>query len=271
MNPPTPGHLLLIENMILDAVKTGVNKIFIILSHSMDNDENPLHCSTKRDVLLYPSIEKLKQELMKQYPDKARQIQAVHVEINCMDDQDVMERELKVGILSSIKFILSRFYGWPGRSNLKLRLIIGDDRNYQFVGTTLSRYNPPVDFEQTQLNRSDMSKFKSMSEGELQILDIKTVPSEAMSASLLRRLVKYRLRDKFKEIMERAYTDPTQIEELWDELVNILPDESTRIPDESSTRGGKRKYTHKKRKSNKRKSRNQFKKRFKYLSSFIHI
>jgi hypothetical protein len=44
MNPPTPGHLLVIKSMILEAIRLNVNKIYILLSSSMD-EKNPLACS----------------------------------------------------------------------------------------------------------------------------------------------------------------------------------------------------------------------------------
>jgi hypothetical protein len=44
MNSPTPGHLLVVESMINEALKLEVNRIFVILSNSMD-DKNPIPCS----------------------------------------------------------------------------------------------------------------------------------------------------------------------------------------------------------------------------------
>ena len=44
MNPPTPGHLLVIEAMINQAINLNTNKIYIFLSNSMD-EKNPLACS----------------------------------------------------------------------------------------------------------------------------------------------------------------------------------------------------------------------------------
>ena len=60
MNPPTPGHLLLIQRMILEAAHKNINRIYIILSSSVDHDENPLDCWTKRDLILNNSIERFK-------------------------------------------------------------------------------------------------------------------------------------------------------------------------------------------------------------------
>ena len=44
MNPPTPGHLVLIKNLIDKAVELGAEKAYIITSSSVDG-KNPMLCS----------------------------------------------------------------------------------------------------------------------------------------------------------------------------------------------------------------------------------
>jgi hypothetical protein len=44
MNPPTPGHLQLVKEMINKAIEIGARKLYIITSSSMDG-KNPLPCS----------------------------------------------------------------------------------------------------------------------------------------------------------------------------------------------------------------------------------
>ena len=44
MNPPTPGHLVLIKNLIDKAVDLGAEKAYIITSSSVDG-KNPMLCS----------------------------------------------------------------------------------------------------------------------------------------------------------------------------------------------------------------------------------
>ena len=48
MNPPTPGHLLVIDSMINEALRLNVNKIFILLSSTMD-EKNPMPCGKEND------------------------------------------------------------------------------------------------------------------------------------------------------------------------------------------------------------------------------
>ena len=44
MNPPTPGHLVLIKNLIDKAIELGSEKAYIITSSSVDG-KNPMLCS----------------------------------------------------------------------------------------------------------------------------------------------------------------------------------------------------------------------------------
>jgi hypothetical protein len=44
MNPPTPGHLLLIKNLIDKAIEVGSEKVYILTSSSMDG-KNPIPCN----------------------------------------------------------------------------------------------------------------------------------------------------------------------------------------------------------------------------------
>jgi len=52
MNPPTPGHLALIEKLIHRTASLGQSKFGIILSHSQDMPKNPFNCDDKRKMLL---------------------------------------------------------------------------------------------------------------------------------------------------------------------------------------------------------------------------
>jgi hypothetical protein len=51
MNPPTPGHLLLIQKLIEEAIRQNVPKVYVILSKTNDNNENPIDCPEKINVL----------------------------------------------------------------------------------------------------------------------------------------------------------------------------------------------------------------------------
>jgi len=270
MNPPTPGHLLLVERMILQAAANNLTQISIILSHSVDSDENPLDCWTKRDVFLHSSIDRFKEHLARTNPELERNIRSVNVVIVCMDDpfqEEVPEISASTTpILKAINYILFRFYMYP-RPGLNVKLFIGDDRDYnKFLGPSLTKKAVPVGFEQIQLERTNMSIYKSMGCMQLKSLAIDSVPIPAMSASLVRNLVKCRLPDQFAKVMKRAFLEDREIQELY----GILADA---IPENKSLGGRKRKskYTFKKstfKKSRKSRAKFTIKKSRKYRKKY---
>ena len=73
------------------------------------------------------------------------------------------------------------------------------------------------------LDRPDMGKFKSISSNpsELATLDISTVPSGALSASFVRNLVKYNMRDKFMQLYA-PYLDESKIPVLYEAILEGL-------------------------------------------------
>ena len=259
MNPPTPGHLLLVERMILKAATNNLTQISIILSHSVDSDENPLDCWTKRDVFLHSSIDRFKEHLAIAHPELERNIRSVNVVIVCMDDpfqEEVPEISASTTpILKALNYILFRFYMYP-RAGLNVKLFIGDDRDYsKFLGPSLTKKAVRVGFEQIQLERTDMSIYKSMGCSQLKSLAIESVPIPAMSASFVRNLVKCRLPDQFAKVMKQAFLEDREIQELYGLL-------SDAIPENKSLGGRKRrsKYTFKKFTFKKSKAKTGFKK-----------
>lgn len=50
MNPPTPGHMGLVKNLIERAIQFGENKVGIILSHTVDSEKNPLERRKSRKI-----------------------------------------------------------------------------------------------------------------------------------------------------------------------------------------------------------------------------
>ena len=50
MNPPTPGHLSVIKELITVAQKRGVNVARVFLSRTQNKD-NPLDCADKKKIL----------------------------------------------------------------------------------------------------------------------------------------------------------------------------------------------------------------------------
>jgi hypothetical protein len=139
MNPPTTGHLLLIliKSILQQALRENLSQINIILSHSQDTKKNPFHCDQKRNLLIndnktiYQSqsqtmITLLKQKMMAEHPEQARQIEKIAVKIVCMND-NVNPEYGKYPIMKSITYILNDLYGYP-REGLNIKLFVGQDR-----------------------------------------------------------------------------------------------------------------------------------------------
>ena len=123
MNPPTPGHMGLVKNLIERAIQFGENKVGIILSHSVDSEKNPLECKEKREFILSGLIDALKQQMKREGrfpPDKIDEIQLVIV---CMDDP-TPEEFGKHPILKSFNALFSQF----GYVKPHTYLIVGQDR-----------------------------------------------------------------------------------------------------------------------------------------------
>ena len=226
MNPPTPGHALLIKKMMYDAVTRGLHQINIVLSHSVDAKKNILECEEKRR-FLYLIIDHIKSSLIEEFPQASAQINALNVEIICMNDPT----ELSLGthpILKSIKYILS-IYGYPNFIlNKIVKIVIGADRanSYQFVTDSLFNMTPSVRVEEEVIER----------------------PVGAMSGTLVRQLVQdndfsgYRT---FLSIMTSHGLREEEAKEIYHEI------HSAYYP---KTMGGGKRYT---RKNRKRKSKSK--------------
>ena len=51
MNPPTPGHMFLIETLIREAIDKNVNDVYVILSKTNNNQDDPIPCPEKINIL----------------------------------------------------------------------------------------------------------------------------------------------------------------------------------------------------------------------------
>ena len=79
MNPPTPGHLFLIESLIRKAISINVDQVYVILSESNSDNENPITCEEKLltlgtagdnvDDIKKTMIQSLKRKLMNETSD----------------------------------------------------------------------------------------------------------------------------------------------------------------------------------------------------------
>jgi hypothetical protein len=164
MNPPTSGHTLLIKQMIMEALSRGLSQINIILSATVDDKKNPLDCNEKRNLLLDSSetlsmIDFLKQQMKREQPSNAREIDNIKVKIICLDDDfDPKYGNSKYPIPKAINYMLGELYGYP-RENLNALLVIGEDRlsQYDFIKKSLEEKTVPIHLEIQGLPRPEGS------------------------------------------------------------------------------------------------------------------
>ncbi len=133
MNPPTTGHKDLIRQMVLRASATGVNKVHIILSYTLDKD-NPLTCEQKKWIL----------------DDFVKDLN-FNVQIVCMFQKKTEKDHCGSNvILNPICHLLEN------ENYTKAVLFIGIDRakSYAWVGTALAKNVPSIPLETVPLERT---------------------------------------------------------------------------------------------------------------------
>jgi hypothetical protein len=240
MNPPTSGHLKLIQTLMEKALELGEEKIYIILSHTQDNKKNPLYCSRKRELLTTEGmIEKIKRENV--------DLEHIEVKIRCMSDPV----DETCGLLNPISKQICQIRKDEGDAEQML-LVIGEDRSrsYNWLRESLSKLDPPV----------------------LLIIEPLERPDGAMSATYMRGLIISGNKERFvEESMKNGLSEESALK-LYIDLTNVLgshefderqndkkkgtnrpaPSDFNKPPRKKTKKGGKRK-THK-RKTHKRKT-----------------
>jgi len=224
MNPPTPGHLYLIQRLIEEGINKNVNKVYVILSKTNDNNENPIPCSEKISVLgSSEDITKTMVKAVKEQMISKENDEDMKKKINDIDVESICVPEVpRATPFTPLYNIIGEKRDIP---DLNLFIVIGDDRKNMRDSVTdfFFKWDNVNSVDGLILDRPNMGKFKSISSNptELAELDISTVPSGALSASFVRNLVKYNMRDKFIELYS-PYLDESKIPVLYEEILQGL-------------------------------------------------
>lgn len=272
MNPPTPGHLEVIRNLIMEAISKGIGRIFVILSKTNDNNEDPIPCPEKIHVLGTPDrsdqtmINSLKSQMMSETTNTTEQelIRTMRVELICVPDtKGATPFSVIMNIVGS-----SQFRRIP---DINLFLIIGDDRINMVDSITqiMMKSFPNVkSVDYKVLGREGMSEFKALSKDPTQLctMDMTKIPASALSASFVRNVTRSCPRDKFIE-MYSPYLDRDQIPALYESIKRGIEGLPTKTKKEDAVKplkysypwirgseGGRRRKTNKKIRSKKRKT-----------------
>lgn len=241
MNPPTPGHLFLIENLIREGIKKETNKVYVILSKTNDNNEDPISCENKINILgnvddFNSMTQKLKEDMI-----NGEENEYIRVKIKNIDVIYLCVKPEQKSPFSPLFDIINTF---PDEIKLNLFMIIGDDRKelLDSISSTFLFNNDKINsVDGLILERPSMGKYKNMSKSELQNLSISDVPVGAFSASFVRNLVKYDLKDKFEDIY-RNYLSADKIDNLYQQVKEglLLKDKKTK----SSSKPAIQKYSY---------------------------
>jgi hypothetical protein len=209
MNPPTPGHLYLIDTLINIATSININKIFLVLSKTNDCD-NPLTCEEKK----YWLSQIIKS---KDYP--------VDVEIICVED--LIGATRKSTPFTPISNIIYN-YSKTGEKNINLIMVLGSDRTDMLENITDQFYKKNVNVKSIDgiiLHRNEnMEIFKHLEPVKLYDILSKTegsVPIESISASLIRKIVSNGYKDVFENIYKN-YLSLSDINRFYENIYNSI-------------------------------------------------
>lgn len=224
MNPPTPGHLYLIQRLIEEGINKNADRVYVILSKTNDNNENPIPCSEKINVLgtaedvAKTMVKAIKEQMKTRTDDEVmkRKIDNIIVENICVPDQKGATPFTPLFSIAGSK---------KDVPDLNLFLIIGDDRANMLdsITDTMFKWENVRSVNGLILERPNMGEFKKLSSDPeaLLRLDMSKIPVGALSASFVRNLVKNRMRDQFIQLYT-PYLDESKIPVLYESIMEGL-------------------------------------------------
>lgn len=234
MNPPTPGHLYVIRRLIDTAIEKGVDRVYVILSKTNDNNENPIPCYEKINVLgdaddlTKTMIHSEKQRMIDEPStdtERKQKIEEMKVITICVPEQKGATPFTPLFSIAGEKGDVP---------DLNLILIIGDDRRNMLDSITdfFFKWDNVKSVDGIILPREEMTEYKRLTSDpvELDKLNMSDVPINAMSASFVRNIVKNKRRDKFMELYS-PFLDENKIPELYESLLHGLTLPPNKKPD----------------------------------------
>ena len=229
MNPPTPGHLELIRNMIYKSIELNIDRIYIITSSSYDN-KNPLPCDTIPELSKGPSKSKKKQEkesIVQNFDHFVFKSQILNLMIEAYKNELIdnesnknikrkiarLEIIVKCSIGSPFKFIFNILEtDFNIEHNINIFAVVGRDRAPFFdtiVEQSLKKdYVAMVDG--LILEREGMEELKHSAKE----VDVRHIPISALSASFVRKLVEKEDKHNFNLIYNK-YLEQDNIDKLY--------------------------------------------------------
>jgi hypothetical protein len=234
MNPPTPGHLYVIRRLIDTAIERDVDHVYVILSKTNDNNENPIPCNEKINVLgdandlTKTMIHSEKQRMIDESStdtERKQKIEEMKVIAICVPEQKGATPFTPLFSIAGEKRDVP---------DLNLILVIGDDRRNMLDSITdfFFKWDNVKSVDGIILPREEMTEYKRLTSdpSELDKLNMSDVPINAMSASFVRNIVKNKRRDKFMELYS-PFLDENKIPELYESVLRGLTLPPNKKPD----------------------------------------
>ena len=233
MNPPTPGHLYLIQRLIEEAIEKNIDHVYVILSKTNDDNKNPIPCEGKKKVLGesdYEStigepnkkmINALKEQMIGRTTDTnvQQQIKTIKVHLICVPDTKGATPFTPIfPIIEELKKSHESSSRASCKLGVNLFLIVGDDRK-ELLDSLSSFY-----FKLDHVHSIDgkLLARQEIAECPTDQVVISSIPSIAeMSATYVRKLVKKKDRDTFNEVYA-PFLDELNIEHLYNSITEGL-------------------------------------------------
>jgi hypothetical protein len=230
MNPPTPGHMRLLESLIMEGIKKETNEVYVVLSKKNNDMSNPINCKDKIyylngfneneqqndetiGVCVHDSMVcALKRKMIEKYPDIPQEkINNMKVIIKCVDDRQFGPFD-KVRDIIQNKLSMLRI---EDGQTLGIYLVVGDDRQGTLKNMETSikindqKLNEIFDisaFEEIVIPREDIGDLKSKSLEDISRMNINEISPNQISGSLVRKLATDNP-EKFLEIYSDYISD----------------------------------------------------------------
>jgi hypothetical protein len=264
MNPPTPGHLELIREMLTMAKNKGIKQVYIFLSEKQ-GAKDPISCADKAtaltgvynpitDINIWANVAEFVRDSM-QNTDKAAQANdaainarsaaisatSANTNVNIQPKLKSMIQSLKDDmsidvtvnticfsgstVFKYIDYYANKLQKTPESKSVYLVGFFGGDRDDFGIAIEKSFKNKYSYFAPTSSPRAGMEKFKNLytNNPELLIVDKEhpdyhsmadIVNAGAMSASLVRLIVKQGFKGRFTELYQ-PYLDTDSIDKLY--------------------------------------------------------
>ena len=211
MNPPHPGHMFLVSELLADALRNHATKIYILLSSSQDAEDNPMPCENPDSD---PNIIDDKKKLVKKMAESVKRQMAAA-------NPGVQDIEVIVICFSSFPFA-PLYEIMSDEPDVELRMVVGIDR-FSFFSSLCSMFL----LNDTPVNKVSVKLLTRSEDDE---------PSgiKSMSATKIRNLIR-----AYKKASDDKETIMGQLNQLYEgyiesknikELVDVLCERLEEIP-----------------------------------------